>query len=185
MRHTHSETEMPAAAAPPSLNYCPYCGHALEDRLAFGRVRRACPACERIIFREHKIAAAVVVEDTAGRVLLVQRALNPHKGRWSLPAGFVEYNESPEAAAARECLEETGLHVAGLRLLAVVHGREHAHGADLVIVYRVHASQGVLHAADDAEAAQFFPLDALPPLAFKATVAALETLHDLRREPQA
>ncbi|RLC91515.1 MAG: DNA mismatch repair protein MutT, partial [Chloroflexi bacterium] len=35
------------------LNYCPRCGRALEDREAFGRVRRFCPACELVIFRDH------------------------------------------------------------------------------------------------------------------------------------
>ncbi len=61
---------------------------------------------ERII-----LAASAVVTDGAGRVLLVKRGKEPQKGRWSVPGGSVEPCESLEEAAARECLEETGLQV--------------------------------------------------------------------------
>jgi 8-oxo-dGTP diphosphatase len=52
-----------------------------------------------------------VVHDAAGRLLLVQRGQEPSRGSWSLPGGRVESGESPEAAVAREVLEETGLRV--------------------------------------------------------------------------
>ncbi|MCD6287348.1 MAG: NUDIX hydrolase, partial [Anaerolineae bacterium] len=93
----------------PALRYCAQCGSLLEDKFAFGHVRRYCRICNQIIFHEHKVAAAVLVTDRENRVLLVRRAMNPHRGFWSLPAGFVDYGESPEDAACRECLEETGL----------------------------------------------------------------------------
>ena len=91
------------------LNFCPRCGQALEDAFVFGRVRRVCPACGLVVFRDHKVAAAALVEDAAGRVLLVRRAWDPQRGYWSLPAGFVDEDESPPEAALRECREETGL----------------------------------------------------------------------------
>jgi 8-oxo-dGTP diphosphatase len=52
-----------------------------------------------------------VVHDAAGRLLLVQRGRDPHRGRWSLPGGRVEAGESPSQAVEREVLEETGLVV--------------------------------------------------------------------------
>jgi 8-oxo-dGTP diphosphatase len=52
-----------------------------------------------------------VVHDVAGRLLLVRRGRDPHRGRWSLPGGRVEAGESPEQAVEREVLEETGLSV--------------------------------------------------------------------------
>ncbi len=52
-----------------------------------------------------------VVHDDAGRLLLVRRGRDPHRGRWSLPGGRVEAGESPEQAVEREVLEETGLVV--------------------------------------------------------------------------
>lgn len=162
------------------LNFCPRCGQALEDAFVFGRMRRVCPACGLVVFRDHKVAAAALVEDAAGRVLLVRRAWEPQQGYWSLPAGFVDEDESPPEAALRECREETGLTLAALELFMAVYGREHARGADIVLVYRGRISDGVLTAADDAAEVAFFPLEALPPLAFRATEQALARLKQLR-----
>jgi ADP-ribose pyrophosphatase YjhB (NUDIX family) len=144
----------------------------LEDREAFGRVRRVCPACGLIVFRDHKVAAGVLAT-RAGRVLLVRRAIEPAQGLWSFPAGFVDFDEDPAEAAVRECLEETSVRVEITRLLDVVSGREHERGADLVIVYCAHALDGEPRPGDDAEAAAYFAPDALPPLAFRSTEVAL------------
>jgi 8-oxo-dGTP diphosphatase len=157
---------------PLELNYCPRCGHALEDREAFGRVRRFCPACDGIVFREHKVAAGVLVEHE-GKVLLVRRRLNPHQGLWTLPAGFVDFDEDPAEAAVRECREETGLEVEIAGLLHVAAGREHEHGADIVIVYCAQVVGGEQRAADDVDRVAFFAPGELPPLAFRATRDAL------------
>jgi len=169
MTTTGSESIAPGL----QLNFCPHCGQPLTDRAAFGRLRRFCVNCQRVIFREHKVAAALVVTDDAGRVLLVQRAWNPMQGYWSLPAGFVDEDEAPAAAAIRECHEETGLEAEVTALLDVIAGREHPHGADVVIVYQGRSIGGTLTPADDATDAAFFAPEALPPLAFRATRQAL------------
>jgi len=165
------------------LNYCPRCGRALEDREAFGRVRRFCPACELVIFRDHKVAAGVLVAHE-GQVLLVRRAAGPRQGFWSFPAGFVEFGEHPAVAAVRECREETGLEVEITGLLDVI-GPEPDGAASIVIVYCARPVGGELEAADDAGQAAFFTFDGdkLPPLAFRATRVALDKWRDsqLRR----
>jgi len=165
----------------PELNYCPHCGHALEERQAFGRVRRFCPDCDRVIFRDHKVAAGVIVERD-GQVLLVRRRMQPGQGMWTFPAGFVDFDEDPAEAAVRECREETGLEVEITGLLDVIAGREHERGADLVIVYCARALKGDLQAADDVDRVAFFALNEreLPPLAFRATQVALDRWRDYR-----
>jgi len=153
------------------LNYCPQCGSPLQDRQGYGRVRRYCPACDRIVFRDPKVAAGVVAEQD-GRVLLVRRRAGPGQGLWSIPAGFVEHDEAPAVAAARECREETGLEVELTGLLDVVaEGRRGE--ASFLIIYRGRVIGGALRAGDDAERAAFFPLDDLPEMAFTSTRCAL------------
>jgi 8-oxo-dGTP diphosphatase len=166
----------------PALNYCPACGHPLEDREAFGRVRRFCPDCDQIVFRDHKVAAGVLVEQD-GRVLLVRRCMGSRLGAWSFPAGFVEFGEEPADAAVRECYEETGLEVKITGLHAVI-GPEPSGAATIVIVYLAQVVGGELRAGDDVDRVDFFGLSELPPLAFRATRVALDQWHDPpRRRP--
>jgi 8-oxo-dGTP diphosphatase len=161
----------------PDLNYCPQCGASLEDRQAYGRLRRYCPACERVIFRDPKAAAGVlVVQD--GQVLLVRRGMGLGQGRWSIPAGFIEYDEDPAVTACRECLEETGLEVTLTGLVDVIPGEGLPGEASFLIVYQGRVTGGQLCAADDAAQAAFFPLNDLPPLAFAATRRALAAYRD-------
>jgi ADP-ribose pyrophosphatase YjhB (NUDIX family) len=158
------------------LNYCPVCGHALNDREAFGRMRRACPACDRIIFRDLKVAAGVLVE-REGKVLLVRRSGGLRQGLWSFPAGFVECDEHPAETAVRECREETGLEVELTGILDVI-GPEPEGVANIVIVYQARIVGGDLRAGDDADQVAFFAPEELPPLAFRATEIALGKWHD-------
>jgi ADP-ribose pyrophosphatase YjhB (NUDIX family) len=156
-----------------TVRFCAECGHSIEERFAFGRTRPACPRCGWIHFEDPKVAAGVlVVQD--GKVLLVRRAIEPQQGRWSLPAGFVDADEDPRRAAQREALEETGLEVEATGILDVFSGREHAAGADIILVFTARPSGGELRPGDDADAVGFFGPDELPELAFEATRRALE-----------
>lgn len=154
------------------VNFCPRCGTAVTVEQRYGKPHHVCPACGWIHFADPKVAAAVLVEQM-GRVLLVRRVNEPFRGLWTLPAGFVDAEEDPAEAAARECLEECGLTVRVTRVLDVVAGREHPRGADFVIVYAAQVESGTLAAGDDADQAGWFERSNLPPLAFKATRSVL------------
>jgi ADP-ribose pyrophosphatase YjhB (NUDIX family) len=154
------------------VKFCSRCGTSVERVEVFGAVRPVCPDCRWIYFQDPKVAAAVLVERD-DRVLLVRRTNEPFRGLWTLPAGFVNGGEDPAEAAARECLEETGLLVHVTCVLDVISGKEHERGADFVIVYHAEFISGELLAADDADAAEWFARDALPPLAFNATKQVL------------
>jgi len=160
-----------------TVHFCPACGHAVESRLAFGRIRPVCPSCGRIHFDDPKVAAGVLVLQD-GKVLLVRRALEPQQGRWSLPAGFVDADEDPRLAAERECREETGLEVETTGVLDVFSGREHPQGADIVLVFTATRVGGTLRPGDDADAVAFFDPDGLPELAFQATRRSIERWLD-------
>ena len=155
------------------LNYCPRCAHPLEDKFLFRRTRRACPHCGFIFFREPKVAAGAVIERD-GAVLLVRRSVDPQKGAWALPAGYMEIDEGPVAAAIRECYEETGLVVRITGLFGVYHIARDPRGAGVLILYRATIESGALKPGDDASEAAFFTPDAIPRnIAFASTRRAL------------
>jgi 8-oxo-dGTP diphosphatase len=128
-----------------------------------------------VYFADPKVAAAALVE-LDGKVLLVRRSIDPARGRWTLPAGFVDAGEDPAVAARRECLEETGLHVNISGLLTVLYGQEHSRGAHIIIFYKAEIISGELKAGDDVDRVEFFPRDDLPPLAFSTTRRVLGIL---------
>lgn len=87
------------------------------------------------------LAAAVVVSDAEGRVLLVRE--NYGRGRWGLPGGSVEPGESPGEAAIREALEETGLHVELDHLIALYYLRAEQPGFRFVFRGRIVRGEAV------------------------------------------
>jgi 8-oxo-dGTP diphosphatase len=113
----------------------------------------------------------VVVRDAENRLLLVQRANDPARGLWALPAGFVDADEDPRSAAARECQEETGLLVAVGAVIDVYPSGGGA--ASFFLVFDAIVVGGHLQADDDAADAGFFARHELPPLAFESTRAAV------------
>ena len=159
------------------FNYCPRCGAAVNHEERYGKVRPVCPQCGWIHFIDPKVAAAVLIEKE-GRVLLVRRGNEPFRGLWTLPAGFIDGGEDPAEAAARECLEETGLNVRVTRVLDIISGREHPRGADFIIVYQAQVIGGELKPDDDADAVEWFGRENLPGLAFRATQKVLESFYD-------
>ncbi len=159
--------------------FCIVCGAPLHRREAYGRPRKCCTRCDYVQFRSPACAAGVVV--ARGReVLLIRRGIEPYRGAWGIPAGFQDYDEEPEAAAVREVREETGLEVRLHRLLAVCYTRDDPRNRVNVAIYLGEAVAGELAAADDAVAACYFSLDALPePIAFDNNRAVL---RELRRQ---
>lgn len=150
------------------VKYCQRCGTPMTWQERFGRLRPVCPQCDWTYFPDPKVAVAALVEQD-GQVLLVRRANDPERGKWTLPAGFVDAGEDPARAAERECLEETGLLVRVGKLLDVLYGQEHPRGAHIVIFYQAEIVSGSPHPGDDVDGVEFFSRDNLPPLAFKTT----------------
>ena len=142
--------------------FCAHCAAALEPRLVEGVQRPACPRCGAVVYEDPKLVACGVVL-RGGRVLLVRRALEPGRGLWSLPGGYVNRGEVVEEAAAREVREETGLAVRPRGLVGLFSRRD-----DPVVLaaYVMEADGGALAPSPEALEAGWFPPHALPPLAF-------------------
>ena len=149
--------------------FCTSCGAALDGASAHPR----CIGCGRVQHRDLKVGVGVVVRDPEGRLLLVRRAVHPEKGRWALPAGYVDRDEDPRLAAARETSEETGLEVRVGEVVDVWPGTGDG-GASFFLAFQAEVTGGRLEAGDDASEVGFFAPDALPDLAFPSTRAVAE-----------
>lgn len=160
---------------------CARCGTPTREEDRGGRLRPVCPACGWVYYAKNALGAALaVVEDD--RVLLVQRAHEPYKGQWMLPAGFVEYGEFAEETAVREAEEETGLQVELTGLWGLYFGTDDPRNVAHLAVYEARRVGGTLQAGDDACDVRFFPRDALPrEIAFQAHRRALA---DWQRQPE-
>lgn len=159
--------------------YCARCGSALVDRLIEGRLRRACANCHYVVYSHPTIGAvAAVVRDRS--VLLVRRRVEPFRGHWTLPAGYLELEEEPWETARRETREETGIEIEHVELLGVLTNRDDHRRRGVVVAYLARPVGGVLRAGDDAEEAAYFELERLPQeLGFANNRRLLEDL--LRR----
>lgn len=103
------------------MNFCSQCGSRRIDRIIpLGDIglRHVCPDCGVIHYHNPNIVAGCIAT-WEGRVLLCQRAIEPFRGLWTVPAGYLEMGETIEESAARETLEEAHVRVADLQLFAL------------------------------------------------------------------
>lgn len=141
--------------------FCPQCGHTLIREEAAGRPRPVCPVCGFIVFHNPVPGVGILCEMDGG-LLMVKRGHPPHEGRWALPSGYIEADESSEQAAVRECREETGLDTEILELFGVDSFPEGSLDSGIIIFYRARPVGGTLKAGDDAADARVFELQDLP-----------------------
>lgn len=149
-----------------AYTYCPVCGSRLTHRVVGGRDRAACEVCGWVHYVNPTPGVGILIEMDGG-VVLICRAHPPHKGRWALPSGYVELDETVEEGAVREAREETGLEVELLELAAVRSFPEGPPQSGIMIFYRARPVGGKLEAGDDAGEARVFQPDELPLLPFR------------------
>jgi 8-oxo-dGTP diphosphatase len=147
-------------------HFCVNCGAPLLARVIDGRELEACPNDSFVLWRDPKVATAVVVEVDGG-IVLGRRSIEPGYGLWCLPGGFVNDDEDPADAAMRECLEEISAHVELTGLLGVYHIPKTGASSMVGISYRGRLADGArLAAGAEMLEVGVFQLDSLPPLAF-------------------
>jgi 8-oxo-dGTP diphosphatase len=160
------------------FKYCPHCQSVMGLRLEGGVDRPVCPDCGFVQYLNPAPGAGVVVLRDR-RVCLVKRKFEPRKGLWSLPTGFMEWDEDVQLTARREALEETGLEVRLTELYGVESGVLPPDIPVLVVFYRAEEIGGKLQAGDDAQEVGFFEIGQWPgPLAFAAHRRVLAKLEN-------
>ncbi len=148
--------------------FCSACGTRLERAYLHSRERGVCPECGRIDFRSPSVAVAVVLRDDAGRVLMVKRGPGSSRpGRWSIPAGYMDYGEEIREAGAREVLEETGLVVEVGAPIFVATNFHDPLKVSVCVWFAGCVVGGRPAAGSDAVDLGWFALDSLPDLAFE------------------
>lgn len=173
----HIARRMPVAGSPfgqdeavtqhlAQIRFCPRCGGLLRACENPGEqlVRHICTVCGRIDYRNAKPCAGVLVNQD-GRLLLVRRAVEPFRGYWDIPGGFLEEQELPEEGAIREVEEETGLTVAVRKLLGFYLGHycyDEIETRTLNTYFLGHVVGGSERPGDDAAELAWFAPRALP-----------------------
>lgn len=117
------------------------------------------------------------------QVLLIKRGIEPFKGRWAFPGGFIKMHETAEEGARRELREETGLENAYIQQFHTFSD-PHRDPRERVITIAFYALVKIqdVKGGDDAVAAQWFPLDEIPALAFDHDYILRMAIQKLREE---
>jgi ADP-ribose pyrophosphatase YjhB (NUDIX family) len=168
----------------PQFGFCPVCGGRLSPRqVKEGEpLRLVCGACEFVFYLDPKVVACVILE-RRGKIALLRRSIEPRKGKWVMPGGYVDREESVIAAARRETLEECGLEVS-IGDLAGVYS--YPGNLAVVIVYKAAYQGGNLAPADEVSEGGWFAQSDIPweDLAFQSTTDALREYYRRKQTQQ-
>lgn len=168
-----------------TARFCAACGGHLSQGSfpPHGIARPICDRCGRVVYAAAKpTAGALVLRD--GRVLLARRGVEPGRGKWDIPGGFLEPDELPQEGAIRELREETGLIIAITGLLGF-YLDDYPYGQPgddekVLIVYFLATAEGDARPDDDIDGLAWFAPDELPAPADLAFPHLARALADLR-----
>ena len=120
------------------MNFCPDCGAAVSLKAVAGdsRERYVCGGCGKTHYQNPSVLVATYV-CVGNEILWIRRGTAPAIGRWAMPGGYMENDETPEAAASRELREETGIGVVPERMM-LVSVSSILHMAQTHLVFRCH-----------------------------------------------
>lgn len=125
----------------------------------------------------------VMTKESVPQVLLIERGADPYKGCWAFPGGFMNMDETMEQCAIRELEEETGLQVSELHQIGAYSKVDRdPRGRTITVAYLVIIDGPIpVTAQDDAAKAQWFPINALPPLAFDHEEIMQDAIKDYKK----
>ncbi len=156
------------------MKYCTRCGHLLHHRIPPGdnRPRYVCDHCQTIHYQNPRIVAGCLPlwQD---RVLLCRRAIEPRRGLWTLPAGYMENGETLEQAAVRETFEEACTEVDEIELYTLFNL---PHIDQVTLFFRARMRSAEFAAGDESLEVALFREDQIPwqALAFPTITQTLQ-----------
>ncbi|MEO0653218.1 MAG: NUDIX hydrolase [Planctomycetota bacterium] len=160
------------------MKFCSVCASALERAIPEGddRERAVCPSCDTIHYENPRNVVGCIVGE-GSRVLLCRRAIEPAVGRWTLPAGFLELDESLWDGAARETWEEARARVDQTAPHAVL---DLLHIGQVYTLFRARMREPNFAAGPESLEVAWFDVDQLPfgELAFPVVEVALRLYLD-------
>jgi ADP-ribose pyrophosphatase YjhB (NUDIX family) len=160
------------------MNFCSSCGKAVSLRIPpdDNRARHVCQSCGDIHYQNPKmVVGSIPLWDAEGgaQVLLCRRAIEPRRGYWTLPAGFMENGETTAEAAARETLEEAGARIELLGLFSLLNV---AHVHQVHLFYRARLNDLDFSAGTESLEVRLFTEQEIPwgDLAFPTVTQTLK-----------
>lgn len=163
------------------MRFCSLCGQPVVARIPDGdnRERFVCTACSEVHYRNPKVIAGCIVE-WQDSILLCRRAIEPRHGYWTLPAGFMEEDETTAEAAARETLEEADARVEMLDLHTVL---SLPHASQVYMMYRARLSEPRYGPTHESLEVRLFDEASIPwnDIAFTTVQQTLRFYFDDRR----
>ena len=172
-------TDIPSGGGTPrwlaaTLNHCTNCGGPLALGPVAGeeRHRLSCARCGHIAYVNPRLVTTTLPITESGELILIRRGIEPGRGLWAQPGGFLEVDETPSEGAVRETLEETGLVVAPGEIVGLYARLE---AAVVVLVYEARIVGGEQRTSPEATEIRAFAPGAIPwpDIAFKTTWWAL------------
>ena len=175
------------------MKFCSHCGSAVSQLIPQGdnRLRHVCGQCQTIHYQNPRIVAGCLPV-WGEQVLMCRRAIEPRRGYWTLPAGFMENGETLEQAAMRETEEEACARVRNLHLYTLF---DLPHISQVYMLFRAELVDLQFAAGEESLDVQLFHESEIPwsELAFPTIGRTLEyffadrkqQLYPVRNEPLA
>ena len=156
------------------FQFCAYCGSSVIEKIPFGdnRKRFVCTKCDSIFYENPKVVTGCLLS-WENKILMCKRATRPQKGLWTLPAGFLENNETTEEGARRETYEEAYAKASTLQLFMIC---SLPHISQVYMIYKGNLCDGAYKAGPESEEVQLFLPKNIPwnQIAFSVITKTLE-----------
>ena len=166
-----------------SLKFCSQCGESVEYKVPSGdnRLRFICVGCDIVHYQNPNVVVGTIPlyadQESGVRVLLCRRNIEPRHGFWTLPAGFLENDETSSEGAQRETIEESCANIDNLSIYRVFNV---AHANQIHMFFRANMLNDSFSTTSESSEVRLFSFDEIPwgELAFPTVHKALIDLVD-------